>query len=50
MYAVHNSESDTIVATFVSRAAAEGFARLADPFYLFLDVKPLPGVAAVVAG
>jgi hypothetical protein len=46
MYAVYNAELDKIIATFTSRVAAEAFCRLADPLYLFLDVKPLPGMSA----
>jgi len=44
MYAVYNAELDKVVAVFTTRVAAEAFCRLADPLYLFLDVKPLPGV------
>jgi hypothetical protein len=38
MYTVFNFETNKVVAVFFSRAAAEGFCRVADPLYLFLDV------------
>jgi hypothetical protein len=49
MFAAYNYETEKVAAVFTSRAACEAFCRLADPFYLFLDVQPIPGVV-VVAG
>jgi hypothetical protein len=49
MYAVYNAETESVIATFTTRVAAEAFCRLADPLYLFLDVKPIPGVAILTA-
>jgi hypothetical protein len=49
MFAAYNYETEKVVAVFTARAAAEAFCRLADPFYLFLDVQPLPGVVVLTA-
>jgi hypothetical protein len=40
MYDVYNYETQKVVVSFHTRAAAEGFCRLADPGYLFLDIIP----------